>query len=132
MSDLTSILEKTETIAIVGLSDKPERDSYGIARVLEREGYTVIPVNPLIEETLGKKSYPDLKSIPGDIDIVNVFRRPEDVPPIIDEALETSAHTIWLQMGITVDDEIAEKVRDAGKTLIQDRCIGVAVRTLMR
>lgn len=130
MSDITSILKKSKTIAVVGLSDKPERDSYGIAGVLQKSGYKIIPVNPTIEETLGEKSYPDLKSIPVDIDIVNVFRKPEDVPPVIDDALRTNAHTIWLQTGITVDSDIARKVEDAGKTLVQDQCIGVAVRTM--
>jgi uncharacterized protein len=132
MNDIKSILETSKTIAVVGLSDKPDRDSYGIAGVLQKSGYKIIPVNPTIEETLGEKSYPDLKSIPDQIDIVNIFRKPKDVPPIIDEALHTKAHTIWLQSGITVDDEIARKVKDAGKNLIQDQCIGVAVRTKAR
>jgi uncharacterized protein len=131
MNDIKSILEKSKTIAVVGLSDKPERDSYGIAGVLQKSGYKIVPVNPMIEESLGEKSYPDLKSIPFDIDIVNVFRKPEDVPPIIDQALETNAHTIWLQTGITVADDIADKVEEAGKTLIQDRCLGTTVRLMM-
>ncbi len=131
MNDIKSILEKSKTIAIVGLSDKPERDSYGIAGVLQKSGYKIIPVNPTIEESLGEKSYPDLKSIPVDFNIVNVFRKPRDVPPIIEEALHTNAHTIWLQTGITVDDEIAKKVEDSGKILVQDQCIGVAVRTML-
>jgi len=130
MNDIKSILEKSKTIAIVGLSDKPERDSYGIAGVLQKSGYKIIPVNPTIDESLGEQSYPDLKSIPIDFDIVNVFRKPRDVPPIIEEALQTNAHTIWLQTGITVDDEIAEKVEESGKILVQDQCIGVAVRTM--
>ncbi len=130
MNDIKSILEKSKTIAVVGLSDKPERDSYGIAGVLQKSGYKIIPVNPTIDESLGEKSYSDLKSIPEDIDIVNVFRNPDDVPPIIEEALQTNAHTIWLQTGITVDDGVAKKVRDAGKELVQDQCIGVAVRTM--
>jgi uncharacterized protein len=131
MNDIKSILEKSKTIAVVGLSDKPERDSYGIAGVLQKSGYKIVPVNPMIDESLGEKSYPDLKSIPFDIDIVNVFRKPEDVPPIIDQALETNAHTIWLQTGITVADDIADKVEEAGKTLIQDRCLGTTVRLMM-
>lgn len=130
MNDIQSILEKTKTIAVVGLSDKPERDSYGIARVLQKSGYKIVPVNPTIDESHGEKSYPDLKSIPVDIDIVNVFRKPEDVPPIIDEALETKAHTIWLQTGITVNDDVADKVKKAGKTLIQDQCLGTTVRMM--
>jgi len=130
MNNIKAILEKSKTIAVVGLSDKPERDSYGIAGVLQKSGYKIIPVNPTIDESLGEKSFPDLKSISEDIDIVNVFRNPDDVPPIIDEALQTNAHTIWLQTGITVDDEVAKKVKDAGKELVQDQCIGVAVRTM--
>ncbi len=131
MNNIKSILKKSKTIAIVGLSDKPERDSYGIAGILQKSGYKIIPVNPTIDESLGEKSYPDLESIPFDIDIVNVFRKPEDVPPIIDEALQTNAHTIWLQTGITVDDAIVQNVTEAGKTLVQDQCIGVAVRTMV-
>ena len=131
MNDLKQLLKRSKTIAVVGLSDKPDRDSYGIAGVLQKSGYTIIPVNPNINEVLGEKSYPDLESIPSDFDIVNVFRKPGDVPPVIDQALQTKAHTIWLQTGITVDDEIARKVEQAGKTLVQDACIGVAVRTLL-
>lgn len=131
MNDIKVLLEKSKTIAVVGLSDKPERDSYGIAGVLQQSGYSIIPVNPNVDEVLGEKSYPDLESIPSDFDIVNVFRKPGDVPPVIDQALQTKAHTIWLQTGITVDDEIARKVEQAGKRLVQDACIGVAVRTLL-
>lgn len=131
MSDLRELLKRSKTIAVVGLSDKPERDSYGIAGVLQKSGYTIIPVNPNIDEALGEKSYPDLESIPSDFDIVNVFRKPGDVPPVIEQALQTKAHTIWLQTGITVDDAIARKVEQAGKRLVQDACIGVAVRTLL-
>jgi uncharacterized protein len=128
MNDIKSILRRSKTIAIVGLSDNPERDSYGIARVLQKSGYRIIPVNPLIRESLGEKSYPDLKSIPFGIDIVNVFRRSAHVPPIIDEALSLGVPAIWLQSGITVDDAIAEKVEKAGVMLVQDRCISVAHR----
>jgi uncharacterized protein len=127
---IREIIKKSKAIAIVGLSDDPGRDSYGIAGVLKKSGYTIVPVNPNISESHGEKSYPDLKSVPVDIDIVNIFRNPEYVPGHIDEALETGAHTIWLQTGITVSDRIAGKVGAAGKTLIQDRCLGVAVRTL--
>ncbi len=129
MKDVKSILEKSKTIAIVGLSDNPERDSYGIAEIVQKSGYRIVPVNPNIAESLGEKSYPDLKSIPFDIDIVNVFRNPEDVPPIIEEALQTNAHTIWLQTGITVGEADAQKVEESGKMLLQDACIGVAIRT---
>jgi uncharacterized protein len=131
MSDLKSILTEAKTIAIVGLSDNPERDSYSIAKLLQKNGYRIIPVNPTIGESLGEKSYPDLVSIPDDIDIVNIFRKPETVPAVIDEALRTNAGTIWLQTGITVDDAVAAKVEDSGKILVQDACIGVAVRTLL-
>ncbi len=131
MSDLESILTTSKTIAIVGLSDNPERDSYNIARLLQKNGYRIIPVNPTIEESLGEKSYPDLTSIPVDIDIINVFRKPEEVPAVIDEVLRTNAGTIWLQTGITVDGTVAKKVEESGKTLVQDTCIGVAVRTLL-
>lgn len=131
MNDIATALYTSQTIAIVGLSDKPWRDSHAIAQVLKKSGYKIIPVNPNIPEVLGEKSYPDVLTIPVHIDIVNIFRNPAKVPPVIDEALRTTAHTIWLQTGITVSDEIARKVHNAGKRLVQDRCIAVAVRTFL-
>lgn len=109
-------------IAAVGLSPKPERPSNMVARYLLDTGYTVIPVNPGQKEILGLPCYPNLASIPVPVDIVDIFRRPEHVPQIVDEAIAINAKVIWMQEGI-VNEEAARKARDAGLTVIMDRCI---------
>lgn len=125
------VLIGSKTIAVVGCSPKPERDSHAIAKVLLDAGYDVIPVNPAATEILGRKCYPDLKSIPKKLDIVDVFRGPEHVPPIADEAVAVKAECLWLQSGI-VHDEAAKKASDAGLYVVQDRCIATLHRTLVR
>jgi uncharacterized protein len=125
---IIKVLKDAKTIAIVGLSKNPENDSYNIALYLQRAGYRIIPVNPTADEILGEQCYPDLKSIPHRIDIVDVFRRPEHVPPVIDEVLSLGIPVIWLQAGITVEDSLADKVKNAGVLLVQDQCISVAHR----
>ncbi|MDN5346986.1 MAG: uncharacterized protein PWP65_550 [Clostridia bacterium] len=112
-------------IAIVGLSDKPDRDSHRVARYLQEEGYRIIPVNPSLEEVLGEKCYPDLGSIPADIeiDVVDIFRRPEAVPPVVEEAARRGkVKIIWMQEGV-VNEEAAARARAAGMEVIMDRCI---------
>ncbi len=113
VANIPHILRSYSTIAIVGLSDRPERDSYGVAEYLIRHGYKVIPVNPMIQEVFGLKAYPDLSSVPEKVDIVNIFPRSELVPPIIDEAIKINAKVIWMQLGI-VNEEAAQKAREAG------------------
>ena len=125
------VLVGSKTIAVVGASQKPERDSYQIAKRLIDLGYDVIPVNPGQAEILGQKCYPDLKSIPRKIDIVDVFRAPEHIPPIADEAIAAKAECLWLQSGI-VNDEAAGKASDAGLYVVQDRCIATLHRVLVR
>ena len=125
------LLKGSKTIAVVGASPKPDRDSHQIAKVLIDAGYDVIPVNPAAAEILGQKCYPDLKSIPRKIDIVNVFRSPEHVPPIADEAVAVKAECLWLQSGIEHADA-AKKASDAGLYVVQDRCIATCLRTLLR
>lgn len=94
------VLKKYRRVAVVGASPKPERPSYGVASYLIDHGYDVVPVNPNAEEILGRKSYPDLSAIPGKVEVVDIFRRPEDVPPIVEEAIKIGAKAIWMQEGI--------------------------------
>ncbi|OIQ12178.1 CoA-binding protein [Neomoorella thermoacetica] len=115
---------KVHNIAIVGLSDKEDRPSYQVARYLQDHGFRIIPVNPAVETILGEKAYPDLEAIPADIpiDIVDVFRRAEAVPPIVDAAIKRGVPVIWLQEGV-VHQEAAARARAAGLEVIMDRCI---------
>jgi predicted CoA-binding protein len=128
---IETILRKARTIAVVGASPKPGRDSGVIASFLAGKGYTVIPVNPAYQEVLGMKCYPDLASIGSPVDIVDVFRNPNEVMPIIDEAIATGAKTVWMQLGV-INDEAAEKAEGAGIQVIMDRCIAVDHRRLVR
>jgi hypothetical protein len=122
MADLVERqLKESKTIAVVGLSPNPDRDSNRVALYLQKVGYRVIPVNPMVEEVLGEKSYPDLKSIPADIeiDMVDVFRRSELVEPVVDEAIELGVKFIWMQDGV-IHDESAKKAEAAGIPVIMD------------
>ena len=120
--ELKRLFEETKTIAVVRLSDNESRPSNRVAAYLKSKGYKIVPVNPGAEEILGEKSYPDLKSIPDPVDVVDVFRRPEFVPEVADEAIEIGAKVLWLQEGIT-HEEAAKKARAAGLTVIQDACM---------
>ena len=124
------VLIGSKTIAVVGASPKPERDSYHIAKYLIDKGYDVIPVNPGQAEILGKKCYPDLKSIPRKVDIVDVFRASEHIPPIAEEAAAIKAECLWLQSGIA-HEEAAKKASEAGLYVVQDRCIATLHRVLV-
>ena len=125
------ILRKSKTIAVVGASPKPWRDSGRIAEFLIERGYNVIPVNPKYKEVLGRKCYPDLKSIGAKIDIVDVFRRSEEVLPVVEEAIAVGATTIWMQLGV-VNVEAAKRAEKAGLGVIMDRCIAIEHRALIR
>ena len=122
--ELTELLSSVHTIAVVGLSSNPSKDSHGVASYLKGKGYRIIPVNPGEKEILGEKSYPDLNSVPEPIDIVDVFRRPEFVPEVADQAIAVHAKVLWLQLGIR-HDEAALKARNAGLRVLQDRCLKV-------
>jgi hypothetical protein len=119
---MKEILLNTKTIASVGLSGNEEKVSNGVGAYLLGHGYQVIPVNPTADEILGKKSYPDLSSVPEKIDVVQVFRRPEDVPPVVDEAIKVGAKVVWMQEGI-VNEEAAQKAREAGLQVVMDACM---------
>jgi len=127
---MKDILVSTKTIASVGLSSNPGKESYGIVQYLKSQGYRVIPVNPTAEEILGEKSYPDLESIPEKIDVVQVFRKPEDVPPVVESAIKIGAKGVWMQEGI-VNEEAAQNARDAGLQVVMDACMRATHRRLI-
>ncbi|UCD09642.1 MAG: CoA-binding protein [Dehalococcoidales bacterium] len=116
------IFEDSKVIAVVGLSANPERPSHRVANYLKGNGYTIIPVNPSIESTLDERSYPDLSSIPVAVDVVDIFRKSEDVLPIVEEAVKIGAKTVWLQEGV-INEEAAEYARKAGLRVVMDRCM---------
>jgi predicted CoA-binding protein len=121
MDPVEQQLTKSKVIAVVGLSPRPERDSYDVARYLQGQGYRIIPVNPTVAEVLGEKSYPDLKSIPEPIDMVDIFRRSAMVPPVVDEALEVGVKYIWMQNGV-IHEEAARKAEEAGILVVMNNC----------
>lgn len=121
-TNIEKILRESRTIAVVGLSPKPDRPSYGVASYLQSQGYRIIPVNPTTNQVLGERSYPDLKSVPEKIDVVDIFRRSEDVPPVVDEAIQVGARVIWMQEGV-VNEAAAAKAREAGLAVVMDRCM---------
>ena len=123
------ILESTKTIAVVGLSDKPDRDSHEIASYLQEAGYRIIPVNPTIQETLGEKAYKSLRDVPQRIDVVQIFRRPEEVPAIVDDAIAIGAKVVWMQPG-TENEEAAERAEAAGLKAVMGACMRSVHRTL--
>jgi len=122
--EIKEILTKYKTIAIVGVSDKPDRDSYIVAEYLLNQGYKIIPVNPNIDSIFGLKSYPDLLSIPDEIDIVDIFRRPEFVEEIVDQAIQKRAKVVWMQLGV-INEKAAQKAEKAGLKVIMNKCIKV-------
>jgi len=116
---IDKLLRDSKTIAVVGLSDNPSRDSHRVSSYLQSQGYRIIPVNPTIDEVLGEKSYPDLTSVPEPIDLVDIFRRSELVPPVVDEAIELGVKYIWMQDGV-INPEAAAKAEAAGIPVVLD------------
>jgi predicted CoA-binding protein len=122
MSDeIRDILTASKTIAVVGLSDNPDRPSYHVAAYLQRHGYRIIPVNPGAREVLGERAYPSLRDVPVPVDLVDVFRRSEAVPPVVDDAIAVGARAVWMQEGV-VHEDAAAKARAAGLKVVMDRC----------
>ncbi len=119
--DIERILQY-KTVAVVGLSPDPFRPSYGVALYMQRHGYRIVPVNPFCELVLNERVYPDVESIPFPVDVVDVFRRSDEVAPIVEAAIRKGAKAIWLQEGV-VDDLAAERARRAGLLVVMDRCI---------
>lgn len=122
--EIDDILSSSKTIAVVGLSPKPDRPSFNVARYLQQAGYRIIPVNPGQKEILGEKAYGSLLEIPEPVDIVDVFRPPEAVPEIVEQAITIKAKTLWLQLGI-VHNEAAEAARQAGLRVVMNKCMSV-------
>lgn len=116
------ILAEARTVAVVGISDKPDRPSHAVARYLKERGYRVIPVNPALKEVLGEKAYPSLSEVPGTVDLVDVFRKSADVPPIAEEAIRSKARFFWMQEGV-VNEEARERLEGAGIPVVMDRCV---------
>lgn len=120
--DIRHILNTVKTIAIVGLTPKEERDSNKVARYLQQEGYRIIPVNPKYDEILGLVSYPNLSEVPEEIDVVDIFRKPNVVKEIVDSAIKKGVKIIWMQEGI-VNNEAAEKAKNAGLKVVMNKCM---------
>ena len=127
---MKDILVSTKTIASVGVSSNPEKDSYQVVAYLKDQGYQIIPVNPTATEILGEKSYPDLESVPVKVDLVQVFRKPEDVPPVVESAIKIGAQVVWMQEGV-VNEEVAQKARDAGLQVMMEACMRATHRRLI-
>ena len=119
---IADILRECKTIAVVGLSSNPMRPSHEVTEYMQRAGYRIIPVNPNETEVLGEKSYPRLEDVPEKIDLVNIFRRPEEVPPVVESAIRIGAPAVWMQLGIE-NEEAAERARAAGLVVVEDACI---------
>lgn len=127
---MKDILTSARTIASVGLSANQEKESYWIVSYLKEQGYRIIPVNPTASEILGEKAYPDLESVPEPIDVVQVFRRAEDVPTVVDAAIKVGAKVVWMQEGI-VNEEAAQKAREAGLQVVMNACMRMTHRRLI-
>ena len=129
--EIKLILENAKTIAVVGLSNNPERTSYQISKAMQDSGYVIIPVNPTADEVLGEKSYASLTDIKEKIDIINVFRRPEYLPTIAKEAAQTECRVFWAQQGI-VNEEAYNYLKEREFTVIMDMCIKVVHSVLVK
>lgn len=129
--EIKKLLTETKSIAVVGASPKLWRDSGAISEFLNKKGYKVFPVNPKYQEVLGMKCYPDLKSIPEKIDMVDIFRNPDEVGPVIDEAITVGAKSVWMQLGV-INETAASTAEKAGLSVVMDRCIAIEHRALMR
>jgi predicted CoA-binding protein len=124
-----SILGSSKTIAVVGLSAKPDRPGHTIPAYLQRQGYRIIPVNPNLREALGEQAYSSLLELPAPVDVVLIFRRSEDVPPIVEEAIRIGAKVVWMQLGI-FHEQAAARAEQAGLRVVMDTCMGTTHRMM--
>jgi predicted CoA-binding protein len=122
LEKITELLHTAKIIAVVGLSDSAMRPSFGVSEYMRAHGYRIIPVNPTIKEWLGEKAYPSLLDVPEKVDIVDVFRRPDAVPQVVEQAIQIKAPAIWLQEGV-IHEEAAQRARNAGIFVVMDLCI---------
>jgi len=121
---IAEIVKNYRVVAVVGLSADPDRPSYRVAQYLKEHGYRIIPVNPGCREILGEKCYPSLKDIPFPVEVVDVFRKVEAIPAIVEEAIRMGAKAVWMQLGL-VEPESAQKAKEAGLKVVMDRCLKV-------
>jgi predicted CoA-binding protein len=126
---IRAVLATSQTVAVVGCSPNPERDSHRIAKLLQSRGHRVIPVNPGQRSILGETCYASLRDIPEQVDMVDIFRRSEEVAPIVDEAIEVGARIVWMQLGV-IDERAASAAQAAGITVVMDRCPAIEYRRL--
>jgi predicted CoA-binding protein len=126
---IKEVLAAPQTVAVVGCSPNPERDSHRIAKLLQAKGHRVVPVNPGHQQILGERCYASLRDIPEDVDMVDIFRRSEHVAPIVDEAIEKGAKIVWMQLGV-IDERAATKAQHAGLIVVMDRCPAIEYRRL--
>jgi len=129
---LAELLRGVQTIAIVGISKNPARDSFFVGRYLKNAGYTIIPVNPTASDILDEVTYPDLASIPVPVEVVDIFRKPEEIPAVVNQALPLHPKAIWLQLGTGVHPDLKEQVEQQGIRFVQNRCIKVDHQFLIR
>jgi uncharacterized protein len=120
--EIRSILQTAKTVAVVGISDSPERPSFGVAGFLQKHGYKIVPVNPTLDQVFGERSVAGLRDIQGPVDVVDIFRRPDAVPPIVEDAITIGAKVVWMQEGV-VNEDAAERARSAGLQVVMDRCM---------
>lgn len=131
MRTVEQILRESKTVAVVGLSPHPDRDSHEVARYLQRRGYRIIPVNPGVDEILGESCYPDLLSIPGSVDVVDIFRQPGHVPSVVEQAVQKGVSAVWMQLGI-LNEEAAQKALEHGIDVVMDKCMFIEHKALTR
>jgi predicted CoA-binding protein len=131
-NDIRNLLRETRTVAVVGMSDDPQRDSNGVARFLKRNGYTIIPVNPNLHGlVIDERPYASLRDIPQQVDVVVIFRRSEFVPEIVEDAIAIGARAVWMQLGV-INEAAATRAKEAGLMVAMDRCMAIEHRRLMR
>ena len=131
MRSIEEILRESTTIAVVGLSPNPSRPSHSVAAYLQAQGYRIVPVNPMIDEALGERSYPDLEAVPFHVELIDVFRRSQEVPPVAEQAIKAGAAALWLQLGV-VHHEAAARAAAHGLDVVMDRCTAIEHRALVR
>lgn len=124
LPDKRAILEQVKTIAVVGLSRRETQPGFYVPAYMQSMGYRIIPVNPYLDEALGEKAYPELQAIPEPVDMVCIFRRSEDVPPVVEQAIQIGAKVVWMQQGI-VNEQAAAAARAAGLTVVMDSCMKI-------
>ena len=131
LRSIEEVLRECKTVAVVGLSPRPNRPSHSVAAYLQAQGYRIVPVNPMIDEVLGERSYPDLEAVPFPVELIDVFRRSEEVPAVVEQAIRVGAQSVWLQLGV-IHHEAAAKAAEHGLDVVMDRCTAIEHRALVR